>query len=80
MAYTRLLVSPVVAFLTDPSVLATLVPSIGEVDVIFSHPLEALLEPSLSAQEDLVAIGSELWPAQEEFYVSMYHPMLDQLI
>jgi peroxisomal coenzyme A diphosphatase NUDT7 len=70
VAYTRLLVSPVVAFLAELSVLDGLVPSQGEVDVIFSHPLEALLEPSLSAKEELVEINSELWPSEEEFYVS----------
>ena len=70
VAYTKLLVSPVVAVLTDNSVLEGLVPAVGEVDLIFSHPLEALLDPSLSADEELVEIQSELWPSQEQFYVS----------
>lgn len=62
--------SPVVALLTDLSVLGDLIPSKGEVDVIFDHPLEALLDPSLSTQEDLVEIGGELWPYEEALYVS----------
>lgn len=69
IAYTRLLVSPVVALLTDLSLLDNLAPAQGEVDVIFDHPLEAILDPSLSAGEDLVDINSELWPSNEEFYV-----------
>lgn len=69
VAYTRLLVSPVVALLTDLSLLDNLVPAQGEVDVIFDHPLEAILEPSLSTGENLVDINSELWPSNELFYV-----------
>lgn len=69
VALTRLLVTPVVALLTDVSVLDQLSPSEGEVDVIFDHPLEAMLEPPLSAQEQLVQINSELWPYDAEFYV-----------
>ncbi|KIP11044.1 hypothetical protein PHLGIDRAFT_64468 [Phlebiopsis gigantea 11061_1 CR5-6] len=68
VAYTKLLVSPVVALLTDLSLLDNLVPAQGEVDVIFDHPLEAFLEPSLSAGENLVDINSELWPSNESFY------------
>ncbi|GJE85606.1 CoA pyrophosphatase [Phanerochaete sordida] len=68
VALTKLLVSPVVTFLTDLAVLDNLIPSQGEVDVIFDHPLEALLDPQLSAQENLVEVGSELWPYEEQFY------------
>lgn len=70
-ALTRLLVTPVVAVLTDISVLESLHPSVGEVDVIFDHPLEAILDPSLSVSEDLVALNSEQWPSDAEFYVSL---------
>ena len=63
--------SPVVSLLTDLSVLDSLAPSEREVDVIFDHPLEALLDPPLSAQENLVEIDSELWPSHEQFYVSL---------
>ena len=62
--------TPVVAVLTDLSVLDELKPSAGEVDLIFDHPLEAILDPSLSASERLVAINSEQWPSDAEFYVS----------
>ncbi len=68
-AVSKLLVTPVVAVLTDPSVLCSLTPCESEVDVIFDHPLEALLDPTLSAQERLVEIKSELWPAEEEYHV-----------
>ncbi|PSS34043.1 hypothetical protein PHLCEN_2v1947 [Hermanssonia centrifuga] len=67
-AVSKLLVTPVVAVLTDPSVLCSLTPCESEVDVIFDHPLEALLDPTLSAQERLVEIKSELWPAEEEYH------------
>ena len=41
----------------------------GEVDVIFDHPMEALLDPHLSASEPLVELNSEHWPSDAEFYV-----------
>lgn len=69
VSWTRLLVTPVVALLTNLELLNHLTPSEGEVDVIFDHPFEAILDPHLSAQENLVGINSELWPAEEEFYV-----------
>ena len=64
-----LLVTPVVALLTDRSILDTLIPSEGEVAAIFDHPLEAILEPTLSATENLVALQSEHWPSDAEYYV-----------
>ena len=70
ISLSRLLVTPVVALLTDISVLETLHPSLGEVEVIFDHPLEAILDPSLSSSEHLVALNSEQWPSDAEFYVS----------
>lgn len=66
----QLLVTPIVAFLTDPSLLATLVPAPGEVDHIFTHPLEAILEPELARKEPLVDKGGKDWPYKEEFHVS----------
>ena len=80
MALTKLLVSPVVALLTDLAVLDNLVPSQGEVDVIFDHPLEALLDPELSAQEDLVEVGSELWPYEEQFYASIHFCIVEIML
>lgn len=74
-ATPRLLVTPVVALLTDTSVLEQLKPAPGEVDQIFDHPLEAVLDPHLSAHENLVALNSERWPSSDEFYVSLLvHP------
>lgn len=40
-------------------------------DRIFNHPLEAVLDPSLSEKEALVARGSENWPYPEELHVSV---------
>ncbi|KIM64264.1 hypothetical protein SCLCIDRAFT_640822 [Scleroderma citrinum Foug A] len=69
LSSSQLLVTPVVALLTDLDVLATLRPCVGEVDQIFSHPLEAILDPSLLAdKEPLVPKGSEHWPYQQELY------------
>ncbi|KAF9243554.1 NUDIX hydrolase domain-like protein [Melanogaster broomeanus] len=70
LSQAQLLVTPVVAFLTNPTVLDTLKPCVGEVDHIFSHPLEAVLDPQLSAKEPLVPRGSENWLYAEEFHVS----------
>ncbi|EAU85100.2 NUDIX hydrolase [Coprinopsis cinerea okayama7 len=64
----RLLVVPVVALLTDTSVLKNLRASEKEVACIFSHPLEAILDPAISAEERLVDVGSEDWPYETEFY------------
>lgn len=71
LSKSLLLVTPVVAILTDVSVLDTLVASPSEVDLIFDHPLEALLDPSLAANEPLVSKGSSDWPFDEDLYVSI---------
>ncbi|EKM51217.1 uncharacterized protein PHACADRAFT_213085 [Phanerochaete carnosa HHB-10118-sp] len=70
IAWTRsfVLVTPVVALLTDPSVLSKLRPAEAEVDLIFDHPLFALLDPSTSKSEPLVALNSELWPSSDPCY------------
>ena len=39
-------------------------------DRIFNHPLECILDPSLSDKEPLVPRGSEDWLYPEEFHVS----------
>jgi len=70
-----LLVTPVIALLTDMSVLAHLKASEAEVDHIFDHPLEAVLDPSLTSKEPLVAIGSEDWPYDVEFHNSSDTPI-----
>ncbi|KAI1797449.1 NUDIX hydrolase domain-like protein [Ganoderma leucocontextum] len=68
IASSKLLVTPVVALLTDLSVLEKLVPSPGEVDRIFDHPLEAILDPTLATKEDLAPKGSKDWIYEEEFH------------
>ncbi|KAF9223605.1 hypothetical protein BS17DRAFT_753464 [Gyrodon lividus] len=75
LSQSQLLVTPVVAFLTNPTVLDTLKPCVGEVDHIFNHPLEAVLDPPFSGKEALVPRGSEDWPYAEEF-----HNVTDQTI
>ena len=64
-----MVVTPVVALLTDTSLLQNLKCADGEVDRIFDHPLEAILEPALAAKEDLAPKGSEDWPYEEDFHV-----------
>ncbi|RPD60988.1 hypothetical protein L226DRAFT_552740 [Lentinus tigrinus ALCF2SS1-7] len=64
----KLLVTPVVALLTDNSILDHLTPSLGEVDRIFDHPLEAILEPSLASKENLAPKGSADWIYEEELH------------
>ena len=66
--------TPVVALLTDLSILDKLVPSPGEVDKIFDHPLEAVLDPSLAAKEDLAPKGSADWQYEEDYYVGASAP------
>jgi hypothetical protein len=65
---SRLLVTPVIALLSDLSVLDNLRPAENEVARIFDHLLEAILDPPLAKMEPLVSIGSEDWP-----YESVYH-------
>lgn len=65
----KLIVTPVYALLTRKELLGELKPSEGEVSRIFTHPLEALLDPQLSQHEaSLVAIGSEDWPYSTTYY------------
>jgi hypothetical protein len=75
----RVLVTPVIAFLDDVSVLDGLRAAPGEVARIFDHSLEALLDPELVpllvAREDeetegLAPRGSEDWPYEAELHVS----------
>jgi hypothetical protein len=73
----KLIVTPIVAFLTDTSVLETLVPATAEVDRIFDHPLEALLDQSLAADLDLVPKDSRDWPYQDDLHVC--HALTDVL-
>lgn len=68
----KLVVTPVVAFLSNPAVLDTLVASEGEVAHIFSHPLEAFLDPTIVKDEPLVPIGSEDWIYDTQFHVGSF--------
>ncbi|KAI6107918.1 NUDIX hydrolase domain-like protein [Pisolithus sp. B1] len=51
LSASRLIVTPVVALLTDFH-------AVGEVDRIFSHPLEAILDPQ----------GTEHWPYSQDYH------------
>ncbi|KAK0495338.1 NUDIX hydrolase domain-like protein, partial [Armillaria luteobubalina] len=66
----KLLVTPVVALLTDNSILEGLKASEGEVSRIFSHPLEALLDPMIVKNDALAAFGSEDWFYENELHAS----------
>ncbi|KIK78765.1 hypothetical protein PAXRUDRAFT_163071 [Paxillus rubicundulus Ve08.2h10] len=69
LSQSQLLVTPVIVLLTNPTALDALKPCAGEVDYIFNHPLEAVLDPPLSEKEPLVPRGSEDWPYAEEFHI-----------
>jgi hypothetical protein len=69
MSQYKLLVTPVVGFLSNPEIIKTLKPASSEVSRIFSHPLKALLDPHLAISEELVPIGSENWPYEPQLYV-----------
>lgn len=68
----RLIVTPIVAFLAQPAILKSLKAAEGEVSYIFSHPLEAILDPTLINHETLVAIGSDDWPYESDVYVRSF--------
>jgi len=65
----KLIVTPVVALLSDLSILETLVPNAGEVDDIFDHPLEAFLDPSVMGLDPkLSKRNTPQWVYPEEFH------------
>lgn len=66
----KIAATPVVAFLTDNDVLKRLHPAEGEVSRIFSHPLRAMLDPTLVSDEPLAQAGSEDWIYPEDLHVS----------
>jgi len=66
----KIIVTPTIALLSDPSVLDALVPSQDEVDLIFDHPVKAFLDPTIVAGENLAPIGSEQWEWESEFHDS----------
>ncbi|KAJ7099973.1 NUDIX hydrolase domain-like protein [Mycena belliarum] len=57
----KLVVTPVIALLTDASIISTLKAAEDEVAHIFSHPLEAILDPSIAQKEALASHGTEDW-------------------
>ena len=65
----KVVVTPVVAYLDDVSVLEALRAEPSEVARIFDHPLEALLDPKLAREERLVPIGCDDWPYEDELHV-----------
>ena len=69
LSVKKLIVTPIIGVLTDPSVLNTLVPSQDEVDLIFDHPVKAFLDPTVAAGENLAPIGSEQWMWASELHV-----------
>ncbi|KAJ7634545.1 NUDIX hydrolase domain-like protein [Roridomyces roridus] len=64
----RLVVTPIIALLTDPTLISTLRASQDEVSLIFSHPLEAILDPSILLKETLAAAGTEDWIYETELH------------
>ena len=68
----KLIVTPTIGLLTDPSVLNALVPSQDEVDLIFDHPVKAFLDPAIVTGENLAPIGSEQWMWASELYVRQH--------
>jgi hypothetical protein len=66
-------VTPVLAYLDDVSVLEELRAAPGEVSRIFDHPLEALLDPGLAREEGLVPLGSDDWPYEAELHVRLLY-------
>jgi len=66
------MVTPVVAVLTDPEVLNSLVRQETEVEHIFYHPLLAILDPSMMAGQQsppLATKGGPDWPYTTDFHV-----------
>lgn len=64
----KIVVTPVIAVLTRPALLDQLNPAEDEVAHIFTHPLRAILDPSLSRSENLVTAGED-WPYDTELHV-----------
>lgn len=60
---------PVVMFTSDSGLVDELSPCADEVDLIFTHPLEAILDPELARSENLSEKGSEYWKYEDDLYV-----------
>nr|XP_018265343.1 uncharacterized protein I303_01708 [Kwoniella dejecticola CBS 10117]OBR87501.1 hypothetical protein I303_01708 [Kwoniella dejecticola CBS 10117] len=66
----HIVVTPVVCFISDTSLLKDLVPNPDEVDAIFTHPLKGCLTGTLDEKDSLglVDVGGEWWPHEEEYH------------
>jgi len=70
--FHKLVVTPVLAYTPKPdAVLSQLKASEAEVEHIFSHPLEAFIDPPLASKygTELVERGGSDWTFEEEFHV-----------
>lgn len=65
----KVVVRPVIALLSDLTLLDKLQANEAEVAHIFDHPLEAMLDPTIALKEPLVKKGSADWPYEEELHV-----------
>ncbi|KAF9527106.1 NUDIX hydrolase domain-like protein [Crepidotus variabilis] len=68
--FYNLTVIPVIALLTDNTLLLDLRPRPQEVEHIFTHSLEAFLDPNLAQthQSNLVDQGSGYWPFESKYH------------
>ncbi|KAG5647152.1 hypothetical protein DXG03_001107 [Asterophora parasitica] len=64
----KIVVIPVIAVLTRLSLLKELKAEVNEVACIFTHPLRAILDPSIAKDEPLASSGTEDWPYKEDYY------------
>ncbi|KNZ72340.1 hypothetical protein J132_03866, partial [Termitomyces sp. J132] len=58
----KIIVTPIIAILTWPSLLNELKAEESKVFCIFTHPLQAVLDPTITKSKPLVDIGTEDWP------------------
>ncbi|KAF9482356.1 hypothetical protein BDN70DRAFT_853378 [Pholiota conissans] len=76
LPFHSLIVTPIVALLTDDTLVDKLKPGEGEVDHIFSYPLESILDPSLAPGLDtLVEHGGDYWPYEARYHNSIDYPV-----
>lgn len=71
----HLIVTPVIALLSDITLLDALEANAAEVAHIFTHPLPAILNPIFMDGQPLVPKGSDDWPFSEE-----YHRCTDEIL